>query len=171
MEIEDKDKKEYEIGVLVATEEDLAAVVALVRSHNGEISAEPRAKKMALAYEIKHHSDAVFAYFNFKASGSDVKELEHDMNTKPEVIRSLVVIATPPDTSAERASSIAGAAAANAASGGSSMSGMGGAMGAQRRPRSAPRSSSPSSAFEPKPAASQPLSNEALEKKIEEILK
>jgi ribosomal protein S6 len=154
MDNQDKDKKEYELAVLVPREEDVAAVVALVREHNGDISAEPRAKKIVLAYEIKKHKEAIFAYFNFKAFGEDVKNLEHEMNIKAEIIRSLVVIAIPFDASEERASSASAMAAASA-------------NAPQRRPRMT-RSAAPT---EQKAPASSTLSNEALEKKIEEILK
>jgi ribosomal protein S6 len=164
--MEEKDKKEYELAVLVATEDDLAPVVALVKSHNGEMASEPRSKKIALAYEIKKHKEGIFAYCNFKASGEDVKNIERDLNRSAKVIRSLVVIALPPDTES-RTSPDAMPGSASAMAGGVS-----------RRPRTTRSSSSVSStgsslasAGESKPSSpSQPLSNEALEKKIAEVL-
>ena len=55
--MDEMDKKDYELAVLVKTEDDLAPVMALVRQHNAEIVAEPRAKKLALAYEIKKNKE------------------------------------------------------------------------------------------------------------------
>jgi ribosomal protein S6 len=156
--MEEKDKKEYELAVLVATEEDLTPVVALVRSNNGEMASEPRSKKIALAYEIKKHKEGIFAYCNFKASGEDVKNLERELNRSAKVIRSLVVVALPPDTES-RTSSDAMAAPGSAS-----------AMAAQRRTRVVRSTSSTASTGESKPAAPKPLSNEALEKKIAEVL-
>jgi len=49
--MEDKEKltKEYEIGVLVRKEEDLPEVRRVVEQHGGVMTADFRAKKIALA--------------------------------------------------------------------------------------------------------------------------
>jgi len=151
---EDKDKKEYELGLLLKSEDEVANLVKFVTQHNGELSGEPRAKRLALSYEINGNTEAVFAYFNFRAFGEDVKSMEHDLNSRQEVIRFLLVIATPPNE--------------HRGTGAPGIPGMadGGPSARRGRPM---RSSAPSSASDSsKP--SQPLSNEALEKKIEEIL-
>jgi ribosomal protein S6 len=152
MENQDKDKKEYELGVLVETEDDLAGVVAILRTHNAEMVSEPRAKKLALAYPIEKHKEAFFASCNFKAFGDEVKALEKDLKMKPEVIRSLIIHAMEFSQPSERPTASMGAMKRRPASSSSS--------------RPTPSASAP----EPRPS-SQPLSNEALEKKIEEILK
>jgi ribosomal protein S6 len=146
---EDKDKKEYELALLLKSEENLGGVLTLVSSHHGEGASEPRAKRLQLAYEIKKHTEAVFAYFTFKMFGDDIKALEQELNTRPDVIR-FMVIASP--ALAERTAT-------------SPMP-----LREERRPRSA-TPSSPSSDAPRSTAPSRPLSNEALEKKIEEILK
>lgn len=145
MNPEDIDKKEYEIAVLLGSEADLPGVLTFIGQHHGEISLEPKTRNLALSYEIKGRNDAVFAYCNFRASGEDVKTLEHDLNSRPDVLRYLIIASPPP---AEKM--------------GSSMG-----MGAMKRRGRPARSVPPGEA--PKPV-SQPLSNEALEKKIEEIL-
>ena len=154
MNDEVKDKKVYELALLLKVEEDLPAVIALLKAHNGELTQEPRAKKLALAYKIEGHTEGVFVSVIFRSAPEDVKNLEHDLNVKAEVVRSLIMIApkttdrpmtSPPPYPAQRRG---------------------------RPPMSSPYS--PSSAEPSKPAAprpSGPLSNEALEKKIEEILK
>ena len=50
---EEKDKKEYELALLLNSEDDLAGVIKLVGTHNAEGLSEPRAKRLQLAYEIK----------------------------------------------------------------------------------------------------------------------
>ncbi len=148
--MDEKDKKEYELGILVKTEEDVAPITAALRQHNAEVAAEPRAKRLTLAYEIKKNKEGVFAYCTFKAAGEDVKKLEQDLTTNAEVIRFLIVKTPKPDLSAERRTFSPAEAAT------------------QRRTRTMrPGVASTSDA---KPAAPKPLSNEALEKKIEEIL-
>ena len=148
--MEEKDKKEYELAVLVKNEEDLTPVTTLVRQHNAEISTEPRAKRLALAYEIKKNKEAVFAYCNFHALPEDAKALEHDLNTKAEVIRFMIIASPAPaqPTTGE----MPGAPAAGAP---------------KRRTRTMRTGTG---ATEGKPTTPKPLSNEALEKKIEEIL-
>lgn len=145
---EEKDKKEYELALLVKNESDVAGVVALVGQHNGENISEPRAKRLGLAYEIKKQTEAVFASFTFRAYGDEVKALESDLNNRHEVIRSMVIAS--PVASESSTSPI---------------------LPPDRRPMrpSRPMTSS-SDARDSRPAPSRPLSNEALEKKIEEIL-
>jgi ribosomal protein S6 len=148
---EEKDKKEYELALLLKSEDNLAGVLTLVGRHNADGITEPRAKRLQLAYEIKKHTEAVFVYFTFKMFGDDMKSLEAELNTYADVLRFMVIASPAP---AERtATSVM-------------------PPREERRPRSnsyATPAASLSSET-PRPAPSKPLSNEALEKKIEEIL-
>lgn len=141
---EEKDKKEYELAVLLLREEDLSGVLSLLTEHHAEITSEARAKRLAFAYEINKHKEGVFATITFKAFGDEVKELEHALGLRAEVLRSLVV--KTPKTSSRPA-----------AVGTSSLAG-------DRAPRAASASS------EQRSSTPKSLSNEALEKKLEEIL-
>ena len=143
---EEKDKKTYELALLLKSESDAPRVVEFVRQHGGEMVSEPRAKKLALAYTIKGNTEAVFASCVFKASGEEVKSLERDLAMRQEVIRSMVLV-TPPRS--ERQAPLTPY------------------FPMQKRGR--PSIAGTSSASEPRPAVSHPLSNEALERKIEEI--
>jgi ribosomal protein S6 len=149
---EEKDKKEYELALLLNSEDNLAGVIKLVGAHNAEGLSEPRAKRLQLAYEIKKHTEAVFVYFTFKMFGDDMKALEHELNTHADVLRFMVIASPAP---AERTATSAMPPRE------------------ERRPRSSTPYSAPAAApvESPRPAPSKPLSNEALEKKIEEILK
>lgn len=144
---EEKDKKEYELATLLKSEDNLAGVVTLVGQHNGEGVSEPHAKRLQLAYEIKKQTDAVFAYFTFRAFGDDVKALENDLNNRADVLRFMVIASPAP---AERPSM--------------------GMMPHERRSPSARTTPRPAPTGDAKSSAPRPLSNEALEKKIEEIL-
>jgi ribosomal protein S6 len=145
---EEKDQKEYELALLVKNETDVATIVALVGQHNGEGISEPRAKRLRLEYEIKKQNEAVFASFTFKAFGDDVKALETDLNNNHDVIR-FMIIASPVASEISTSPIIP----------------------PDRRPvRPARPMTSSSDSRDARPAPSRPLSNEALEKKIEEIL-
>jgi ribosomal protein S6 len=145
--MEEIDKKEYELAVLVKNEEDLAGILTVVRDNGGEVSVEPRAKRLALAYEIKKNKEAVFAFCTFKMLPAGAKQLEYDLNNKADVLRFLIIASPAPVSAGEHeVGAVAG-----------------------KRPARVMRSA-PSGA-DAKPSAPKPLSNEALEKKIEEILK
>lgn len=146
---EDKDKKEYELALLLKSEENLSGVLTLVGQHSAEGVSEPRAKRLQLAYEIEGATEAVFVYFVFKMFGDDIKALEYDLNTHADVLRSMVIASPAP---AERTAS-------------SPLP-----PREERRPRSSSYTPTPSPEVPRAPAPSRPLSNEALEKKIEEIL-
>jgi ribosomal protein S6 len=143
----EKDPKNYELAVLVREEGDLAAVAALVREHSGELMAEFRAKKIALAYPIKKEKEGIFAYAAMRASGETVKALEHDLNLRNDVLRSLIVLLPKPEKPRDE-------------------------MPAAPAPykRTAPVRPAAPVVEAPRQNAG-PLSNEALERKIEEILK
>lgn len=137
---EEKDKKEYELAVLVVNEADVASVVALIKEHHGEDISEPRAKHLRLEYEIKKHTEAVFVNLTFHAYGEDVKALETELNSRPNVIRSMFIASPAPSQPS---------------------------VTMPPQERRAPRPAHPMPVDRP---AARPLSNEALEKKIEEIL-
>jgi ribosomal protein S6 len=139
---EEKDRTLYELALLLKNEDDAARAAQWIEQHNGELVGEPRVKKLALAYKIKGFAEAAFLSCTFRAAGADAKSFEHDLRTQPEVIRSLIMIAIPPN---ERRDPMAAPAFAT-----------------QRRMSR--------SVAEPRPVPSQPLSNEALTKKIEELL-
>ena len=149
---EEKDRKEYELGILLAKEEDLPGVLALLASHHVENASEARSKKLTLAYEIKGHTEAVFTSLTFKAFGDEVKALEAELALRPDVIRSLVV-KTPKPSKHPVGTGVPSSAPV------------------EKYPRTASRPGTAPAAAEPRhEVSSKPLSNEALEKKIEEIL-
>jgi ribosomal protein S6 len=144
---EEKDKKIYELALLLTSEDDLAGAMGLVRQHQGELLAEPRAKKLALAYKIKGNTEAVFVSVLFRALPEGAKNLEHDLIAKAGVIRSMILVAPSPSEQQPVLPS---------------------QFPMQRRGR--PVTTRSISTADSRPAAPRPLSNEALEKKIEEIL-
>ena len=70
---EEKDRKEYELALLLKSEEDLAGLLKLAATHNAEDISEPRAKRLQLSYEIKGHTEGVFVYITFKMFGDEIK--------------------------------------------------------------------------------------------------
>lgn len=152
MDESEKDPKIYELSVLLKTEDELPAVVDFLAQHSATLQGEMKAKKQAFAYPVKKIKEGVFAYCLFTALPESAKTIEKDITRQPNILRSLI-IAEPP--AAEKRSP------------------MPPDFAARRRMRPSPRPTGPA----PAPAIPRPesstgtLSNEALEKKIEEILK
>jgi ribosomal protein S6 len=147
--MDEKDPKNYELAILVKTEDQLPEIVSLLAQYEAVVAGEPRVRKIALAYPVKNEKEAVFASYLFSAVPSVAKQLEKDLRIRQDILRSMIIIAIPAEDTRTTSSEV---------------------PFAQRRPRpTRPIESAPAS---PKPAAApEHLSNEALVKRIEEILK
>lgn len=138
----EKDKKHYELAYLAKSEDAAREVTEMVKSIGAEVSFEAPLSKLPLAYPVKKEKAAHFGYLHFISAPDLIADLDRSLKTLPSVLRFLII--TPPFVKAQGRSERTFSA------------------GAPRTKSAAPRMS------QPKPA---PLSNEALEKKIEEILK
>lgn len=142
METKEIEKKQYEMSFLVKEEEGAKLVLKFIKELGGEITLEGPVMKIALAYPIKKQESAFFGYFHFGFNPAEVKQLEHEMETSTAILRHLII--TPPFKKME----------------------MRPRAEAPRAPSAKPQA--PAKAQEaPKAEA---LTNEDLEKKIEEIL-
>ncbi len=138
--MEEDVKKEYELAYLAKDESGSDLVRAAIAREGGEVFSEAPAERIALAYKIGKEAQAYFGWFHFRMAPEALKALDHELKTKSGVLRFLVV--TPPFVKV--------------------------------RPRFAPKpKQGPVAVTESAPARpvpQAPLSNEALERKIEEIL-
>ncbi|MEK7608011.1 MAG: 30S ribosomal protein S6 [Patescibacteria group bacterium] len=139
--METTDKKEYELAFLAKAEEDAKDLIATLKKFEADVSFEGPVTRTTLAYEIKKEGVALFGYCHFSLLPEKTKDVSNELNIKPGIIRFLLI--TPPFSRQKpRPRDFQG--------------GFGG--GERMRPQKP---------YEAKPAT---LSNEALEKKIEEIL-
>ena len=133
--------KQYEISFLAKEEADVRHGLDLLRRHGAEITLEGSVERITLAYPITHEAGAHFGYAHFAMVAGDLPALTRDLRTSRAFIRFLVI--TPPF--------------------------------AKQAPRPSPRPRIREAvgvpAMPPERQTALPLSNEALEKKIEEILK
>jgi ribosomal protein S6 len=141
METKEIEKKQYEMSFLVKEEDGAKTVLKFIKELGGDIELEGPVMKVALSYPIKKQTSGFFGYFHFSFSPAEVKHLEHEMETSTEILRHLII--TPPFKKIE--------------------------------PRPRPEAQSASSSRTQAPKASEAarpeaLTNEDLEKKIEEIL-
>ncbi len=142
--MEPKDKKEYELAFLLAEEGGKADVLKALQGVKGEVHTEGTVQKIALQYQIKKHTSAHFGYVQFSAEPDAIAGLDKELKRTPSVIRFLII--TPPFMKQRPRSAMP-------------MSSM---RGRAPRPTTSER--------EPKPQPPQAISNEALEKKSEEIM-
>ena len=133
-------KKSYEIAYLIPTEEANKDLVSVVTKHGAEVRMEGGLKQLRLAYQINKVDQAYFGYLQFRAVPEQTKQLEQALRSTSYVLRSLITTLPVPSTKNE-------------------------GTGAPRAPRPMVRPP-----IEKKPVVAPALSNEALEKKIEEIL-
>lgn len=134
------EKKSYELAFLVKEESAVHDLRRIVEQHEVEIQSESQLKKINLAYKIKKVGEAYFGFLRLFSEPAAMQSLARDLRTSPTTLRFLVVV-LPRE---------------NRGSG-----------------ESHPRPERPSLRRLPiarEVRQSQPLSNEALEKKIEEIL-
>ncbi|MBI5221082.1 MAG: 30S ribosomal protein S6 [Candidatus Liptonbacteria bacterium] len=134
--------KEYELGFLLRAEEDKGKIAAVLKEHKVGVKSEGPLRRIALSYPIRKMTSAVFGFVRFQASPSTAKEIEKVLAIGDQALRSLL-IKVPALTESRLPES-----------------------GYQRRPRPTVPAPAPEKRLPP-PGV---LSNEALEKKIEEIL-
>ncbi len=137
---EPRAKKEYELAVLLTAEESAKDVLKLLHQHSIEVRQEGPLKKIALAYPIRHATQAHFGYFYVSSAPADIKFLEQNFRNQTAILRSLIV-ALPTQKSVMTEE--------------------------QRMRKTSPRR--PFVSQEARPAAPRALSNEAIEKKIEDL--
>lgn len=140
------DKKDYEISFLVKNPDGVRSIELALKQIEGEVIYQSPVAETRLAYPIKKERLGYFGFWHFRALPENAEKLQNILKLEPSVLRILIV--TPPIKKMER----------------------------MRRPVAVSGESRP--AVESKPVeeslASRPsgaLTNEALEAKLEEILK
>ena len=182
---DEHDKKEYELTFLLRAASDsisteaASEVLSVLKKHDVLITSQGTLTRQRLAYPIKKETQAVMGSLTFRLTAQAVPALDHDLRFNPHVLRFLMI--TPPIkkpqggmlyTSASvrerrvpRAGMPAPASASASASGSPSPFIP---KGEGRLRPAAPKKAA--SASVSAPAAPPALSNEALEKRLEEIL-
>ncbi|MEK7593525.1 MAG: 30S ribosomal protein S6 [Patescibacteria group bacterium] len=138
----EKEQKNYEIGFLTRTEDDKNEIIKVLEGQKASIAKSGSLSRIKLAYPIQKEPSAYFDYFIFSALPEAIEKISQSLKLNLKILRFLIV--TPP------------------------------AIGIQKP---APRFRK---AVLPKPVVKKPavekiplqqVSNEMLEKKLEEILK
>ncbi len=138
---EDFSKKEYEISFLLKNENSGKDILDSLKRNQFEVILDNPVKKITLAYKIKKEDQAYFGFIHFGGDPANLSHVNEEFKNKAEVLRFLII--TPPFTKPK--------------------------VSLQSRPTATKISREKSIPAEVK--SNLPLSNEDIEKKIEEILK
>ncbi|MDP3956533.1 MAG: 30S ribosomal protein S6 [bacterium] len=144
----EEESKKYEISLMLRSEEAAEAVFMLVKNQGGEVLETSPLQKIKLAYPIKKEVSALFLTMVARLAPEKVSALDQSFRLLPDALRFLII--TPPILKEERSERPAH----------------------YTKPKSelhlkieAPKESKPVAPAEP-----EVLTNELLEKKLEEIL-
>ncbi len=146
----EKEAKNYEIAFLARTEDDRAEIIKLIARHQIKLIDEAKEPtRIRLAYPIKKESSAFLNYFYFSALPEETQKLRGELNLNQKVLRFLIIARPKIQISAQTI-----------------------ARPIRKTAPVKPRPTEISQERVVKRAEPAPvLSNEALEKKLEEILK
>lgn len=87
-----EDKKNYEIGFLLKSEDKRPEIKKILEGRKAEITEEGAVTGIKLAYPIKKENFAYFGYVRFLAEPSAVKEIDEEIKQNPALLRHLIVI-------------------------------------------------------------------------------
>lgn len=147
----DKAIKNYEIGFLAKTEDGEEEIAKALKASNGLNIERGPVLRIRLAYPIKKETAAFFGYFYFSAEPSAIAKIKSDLKMNSKILRFLVIFAPKKQAGAVRQSRLSAAEPP-----------------AQRIEEGAVKVKADS---KPQPPFSaRELSNEELEKKLEEVL-
>lgn len=89
---EDSNKKAYEVSFLLASAEKVESVKRLLNQHGIDIKEEQTPKNINLAYPIEKVTQALFCAITVFSEPEKIKLLEKDMKTSRDILRCLIVI-------------------------------------------------------------------------------
>lgn len=86
-----EEKKEFEISYIVKTENGIKSVKDLCSRHNGSVISGDEPKKIALAYPIKKEMYGFFGVIYVNLPTESVKEIEKESKLENEIIRMMII--------------------------------------------------------------------------------
>ena len=91
MEQEPQEKKSYEFAFLLSGDVFSVDLEKVFKQHNIDIKSGGQPRKIKLAYDIKKFSEVNFVFFHGEAFPADAKVLENDLQTLPFIVRFMIM--------------------------------------------------------------------------------
>ncbi len=89
-----KEKKNYELSFLLKNSEGADAVLSVLSQYGAEVFHKGNLTETRLAYPIRKQSQALFGFVHFRALPDTVEKITQSLKLNPVVLRTLLV--TPP---------------------------------------------------------------------------
>lgn len=83
--------KNYEIGFLAKSEEDREGLVKTLKNRQFSIIDGGDFSRIKLAYPIKKESFAYFGYLYFSGKPEDIKELKNELSPSSKILRFIII--------------------------------------------------------------------------------
>ena len=90
----EKEKKQYELAVLLDNESAESVVADFLTKNQAEIYQKDGPKTIDLAYSIKKHTTAFLAVYYFYSLPSHIRPIDSELRLQPHILRFLLI--TPP---------------------------------------------------------------------------
>ena len=87
----EKESKKYEIGFLVRLEEDKGELAKILKDRGFSIIDDGEISRIKLAYPIKKENFSFFGYLYFSGDPESVKELNKELKTSQKILRHLII--------------------------------------------------------------------------------
>jgi ribosomal protein S6 len=149
MDTKNTEKKEYELSFLLRDEQHISAIDGLMKRFGFEIASQSEVRRIMLAYPIKKEQSAFFGFMFFMADPSQIAEFSHELQLENDVLRFLIVNEPIKPAKRERERE----------------------RGEEGAPQRAEAPAAPAERKSEEKKSSDVVTNEDLEKKLEEILK
>lgn len=150
-----EETKNYEIGFLASSQEAAERVLSILSEKGAGIISRAQILRIALAYPIRSHESAHFGSIVFSANAGALPEIERTLRMSNEILRHMVI-----SHHEAKESGIAGR-----------FRKQGDEIARPQEPSSQAKEPAKTRELKKREAETVELTNEALEKKLEEILR
>jgi ribosomal protein S6 len=89
--IQNNENREYELGFMLTDDQAITSINEILTRHGAKVTFQSEIKRMLLAYPIKKETSAFFGYLYFFASSESVKEMNHELMLTSSVLRFIIV--------------------------------------------------------------------------------
>jgi len=150
------EEKNYEVGFLIKSDSDKEGLIKILEDNQFSIINDGQISRIKLAYPVKKENFAYFGYLHFSGHPANIQNLSDRLRTESKILRFLIIPQSTEESEGKISEEIYSTRAKH--------------FSERQKAQEIPfRPSTPQPPK--KPARVEALSNEALEKKLEEILK
>lgn len=87
----EKDSKKYEIGFLTTAEECKNEIINALKNHQAEIFNDGGVSQIKLAYPVKKETSAFFGYIQFSAAPDIIKNFKETLKLNSKILRFIII--------------------------------------------------------------------------------